>query len=702
MRTFWANRATCIRPMTGSWEAFILLICILFLWPDRTYAIPTSTPLEIDNTTRQIVVGKYLSLLEDTSGKLTLDQVRSSEQWRLSDNEEPNFGFTSSAWWARLTLTFNQTHNGRYYLVIGDAILNHVDVFIAQPDGDLLHYRGGGMIDVADRNQHYRAHAFVLPAVKSREMEVYIRVASELAVILPLRVMESAEFTETITRETWVQALYIGFLSAMLIFNATVGIRMKQPLNLLYCGFSSAMMLIGLSFSGFGRMFIWTGSPTVDNALLVISCAMASLFATIFNDRFLYAKNESIPALARLGRALISLLTLLCIVFAASGHPEKSALLASLCAVCAVIYFLFNTVYAIRRRVRNALLLLAAWTGVLIGVLVFAGRALGLLPSNLVTTYALQFSTMFECFLLMVAIIEKSREMRTELEQATENAERRLRQEVERRTTALRLAQQDLVEQERKQAMVIFAAGIAHEINNPANFIAGGAQQASAVLAGMHGLFVEMLDDEADPVIRSDMDQHFNDCLEPLQRMVAGVASMTGAVQELRRLNPEGQVSSERLRLRPLLDAACNRVLSTFSAELQVSLHVDDSVMVNGVFGELNTILEALLTNALEAILSRGDGERSTPGEVQISAEIRAGRVDVRIADNGPGVDSAIRDDIFEPFFSTRSRADGAGLGLSISRQTARRHGGDLWIDETFGNGCCMVLTLPRCATDAA
>lgn len=112
-----------------------------------------------------------------------------------------------------------------------------------------------------------------------------------------------------------------------------------------------------------------------------------------------------------------------------------------------------------------------------------------------------------------------------------------------------------------------------------------------------------------------------------------------------------------------------------------------------GDTSKLRQLLSNLLVNAFQAVAERPDGER----HVQVSADLvfgPAGRcIRFRVCDNGPGIDPALRDRLFEPFFTTRTR--GTGLGLAIVQQLAGLHGGAVELTANQPAGTCAVLTLP-------
>jgi signal transduction histidine kinase len=111
-------------------------------------------------------------------------------------------------------------------------------------------------------------------------------------------------------------------------------------------------------------------------------------------------------------------------------------------------------------------------------------------------------------------------------------------------------------------------------------------------------------------------------------------------------------------------------------------------VDVNGHASLLMQAVLNLIVNAEQSLAGQQGGT------IRIEMELPEGWVEVRVVDNGRGIDEAIADRLFEPFMTTRSRDDSSGLGLCVARQIAEQHGGSLTL-ESADNGASFALRLP-------
>jgi signal transduction histidine kinase len=123
----------------------------------------------------------------------------------------------------------------------------------------------------------------------------------------------------------------------------------------------------------------------------------------------------------------------------------------------------------------------------------------------------------------------------------------------------------------------------------------------------------------------------------------------------------------------------------------------DDAGSVGLVPQSIGRVLLNLLGNAFDAVQEHASqaGVDYVP-EVRVSTRRLPGHVEIRVADNGPGIPEDVRDRLFEPFFTTKPTGSGTGLGLSLSYDiVANGHGGSLTVESEAGGGAAFIVKLP-------
>jgi PAS domain S-box-containing protein len=228
-----------------------------------------------------------------------------------------------------------------------------------------------------------------------------------------------------------------------------------------------------------------------------------------------------------------------------------------------------------------------------------------------------------------------------------------------------RQLEQQLLESGKLAAIGQLAAGVAHEINNPLFAILG---------------LVEFLLKGAEPGTKS------HERLVLVQQTALEIKEIVRALLDFAR---EPADVTTTVSVREVAAQTVDLVRRTIAAkDIEiVERYGEEPTIVSGSPNQLKQIFLNLLTNAQQAM---PDG-----GTVTVSVERRDDLVCATVSDTGPGIPEETQALIFEPFYSSKRRSGGSGLGLSISRGIAQMHGGDLAAESPPGVGACFVLTLP-------
>jgi two-component system NtrC family sensor kinase len=297
---------------------------------------------------------------------------------------------------------------------------------------------------------------------------------------------------------------------------------------------------------------------------------------------------------------------------------------------------------------------------------------------------------------LSVRALAQEQEKQALLAQQNETLETQVQQrtaQLEQSLADLQAAQAQLVQQEKMAFLGELTAGIAHELQNPLTFMKNFAEVSTELVDEMGGPRPAAgLEGE----ILAGLKQNLREISQHGQRataIIAGMLEHARAGTGPRVPTPLNALVEDSLRLAYQGLRAQDR---DFRAHLTTAL--DPALpLVAVVPQDLGRVLINLLTNAFHAVRQRQQaGEAGYRPEVHVQTSAGPGGVEIRIADNGPGMSAAVQAKIFQPFFTTKPAGEGTGLGLSLSHDIITQgHGGTLGVESREGQGTTFSVALP-------
>jgi signal transduction histidine kinase len=256
--------------------------------------------------------------------------------------------------------------------------------------------------------------------------------------------------------------------------------------------------------------------------------------------------------------------------------------------------------------------------------------------------------------------------------------------------THLEHTQSQLIHQEKMASLGMLTAGIAHEIQNPLNFVTNFSDSSLEIIKEIH----ESKDDTEKLALMKELTINIEKISGHGKRADNIIKSMlrhSHGSQEEKRPTAINRVCDEFLMLAYHSIRASH---SDFNCAIEKKFQ-EDMPKVNLMTQEITRVLLNLFTNAFHALKERKEKEPGFSAVITVSTMLNNQFVEVRIRDNGTGIPNAIRDKIFQPFFTTKKSGEGTGLGLSISYDIIKAHGGDLKVESNEGEFTEFCISLP-------
>ncbi len=290
-----------------------------------------------------------------------------------------------------------------------------------------------------------------------------------------------------------------------------------------------------------------------------------------------------------------------------------------------------------------------------------------------------------------------------------------LEEKVEERTAELKDAleslkhtQTKLIHNEKMNSMGQLVAGIAHEVNNPINFIYGNLNYVNGYVQDLLELvqtyqkhYPTPASDINEKLEELDLEFSSSDLLQSFVSLRSGAKRIRNLVVSLRNFSRFDESELKVASVHEGLDSTL-AMLGGQLETIKIEKNYGELPKIECYPGQLNQVFMHLIKNALEALnraeVSKNSAECSeaSPPLLHISTAALGDKVAIWIADNGPGISLEIQDRIFDPFFTTKEVGEGSGLGLSISHQLVTvQHGGNIKCYSVPGQGTKFLVELP-------
>lgn len=669
--------------------------------------------------------------LEDKTGKKTIDDIASAPTNSLfQEIKKPvvNFGMTPSVYWVKATVR-NETGEN-LFLELANPTLIDVQLFEFDSTGQLKQHQYSGnrvpFASWADQDLDYRLPLYAPPHTSET---FFLRVQHYRGTQFTLNTATEEALYRTSTPRRSFEMVYYGMMAIMVLYNFFIYLTLRDKAYLYYVVYTFLMALLNAVVNGDTFKYLWPDVPALNQFIDVISCLVATA-SLLFAVHFLRTRQTA-PFFHKILRILrVSYLALLVVIIVQrlvlkNNFPAMTLLFAVLAFITFALVpaLIWGGIVVLRKGYQPAKYYVMAWTFLLVNVVIFILKDFNLLPYTFFTVKAMQIGSAGEALLLSLALADRINRLKKEKEEAQLQTMRSmeeneklitgqnllLEKKVEERTQELRQANQQLrnaiqnleetqtqlTQREKMASLGELTAGIAHEIQNPLNFI----NNFSEVNADLVDELVQEMDAgqaEKAKAIAKDIKEneqkitHHGKRAEAIVKGMLQHARTSSGEKELTDINA---LADEYFRLSYHGFRAKNK---GFNAVLETRF--DSSLeKIEVVPQDLGRVFLNLFNNAFYAVAEKKTQLNGTfTPTVEIETQKEGDELQIRIRDNGFGISDKIRDKIFQPFFTTKPAGKGTGLGLSLSYDIITKgHGGDIRLETKQGEGSVFVIQLP-------
>lgn len=270
--------------------------------------------------------------------------------------------------------------------------------------------------------------------------------------------------------------------------------------------------------------------------------------------------------------------------------------------------------------------------------------------------------------------------------------------ELEVKHKELMLTQSQLVQSEKMVSLGTLVAGIAHEINNPTNFVYVNSRHLQEYLKNFQDFLLDIAGGaDADKVIVEAFDKKFEEMFELIQDINEGSDRIKTLVIDLRKFSRLEEAECKNASIEKGIMTTIRLIESQYKRSVRFNCIYGNVPNIECWPAQLNQVFMNIIINACQAIIAKGTSSYSEGiGEVKLETFHDNKWVGIRIQDNGIGFTEENKKKIFDPFFTTKKVGEGVGLGLSITYGIIKKHKGRVEVNSTLGVGTTFTIYLPK------
>jgi hypothetical protein len=700
-------------------KSHFLLVFLLFIGLNAK----AQTTITLQDVDKYQVIGKKTSVFQDAHF-LTIDKVLQPEiqaQFKPYTQDVPHFGPLSDAVWFRFDVIKEVEQD--FYLQVGSAFADSIALY-AVTDGKVTETQvGGDNYPFDERSVKVTTFLFPLNIPKGEKQTYFLRTKTMQPAWFPLRTGTLKAFMEDTHLLDFLQGIYAGFMLLMILYNLFIYFSTKEKIYLYYVAYVVSITWFMFTIYQYIFEFIWPNMP-IFNEYGVASSGLTMLTATLFTRHFLQTEKRS-PKLHKVSHLFMGL-GVLVIILVFTPFQIPALMLAQIGILLMAFYFLILAISLLRKGYQPAKFYLAAWISLIIGFIAAMLDSVNVLP-NMYYINDMQIGSAIEVTLLSFAladrinIYKKEREDARELALALANEKADIIQkqniileekvaartdELQKSLTDLKATQAQLIQKEKLASLGELTAGVAHEIQNPLNFV-NNFSELSVDLA--KELNEEIERDTIDTTYIKEIVGDLTKNQEKIHHHGKRASNIVkGMLEHARTSTGERQLTD--------INALCDESLrlafhgmrakdKSFNADFKTDFD-PNLPKAQIVPQDIGRVLLNLMNNAFYAVhqrkqqlcesskLSQSLDAQYTPS-VSLTTQSLDNQIIIKVKDNGGGIPKDILAKIFQPFFTTKPTGEGTGLGLSLSYDIVTKgHGGTLEVESTEGVGTAFIIKL--------
>ena len=689
---------------------YLLMVVFLGIYPTIIYSA-NNVILEVDGLSYNKLIGKKIHYLEDKNNNLEIEEVIQSNDFKLSQKDVPNFGITNSAFWLKVIIK-NESEE-ILLLELAHPIMDEVEFYDYKINSVV---KIGESVPFYNRKYLFTNYIFDLNIEPKETKTYFLKIKSTEQIQVPIFVGSLLSISERSIDFTFYASIFFGVMMVMILYNFFVFVSTKDTSYIYYVIYIFILMLTQLSPKGFTFQYFWPNSSWLAIHSMFLLPSLVGISGIIFFNNFLKTK-EFLPLAKKIFKPII-IIYLIVITLSIIGVYKISYIIMEINAMVVALLMLVFAFLISKKGYPPAKYFLIAWSVFLIGIFLWVLKDIGVLPYNNLTNNFMQIGSGIETVLLSFALAARINIYKKERLEAIAEKERLVReqnivleQQVVERTKSLnetldnlKQTQSQLVEAEKMASLGQLTAGIAHEVNNPINFITSNIYPLREDIKDIKAIlnkYAEIntssnLTEKLEEIEHLKEELQYDYLLNELDGIIHGIEDGAMRTAEIvSGLRNFSRLDESDLKLADINEGINSTLLLLKSkiGDVKLIKKLENLPQIECYPGKINQLVLNIVDNAIFAIKEKGIP--LTEGEIEVKTVAKENEVVLTIKDNGVGMNEQTKQKIFDPFFTTKDVGEGTGLGLSIVFGIIKKHNATIEITSELGIGTEFKISLP-------
>ncbi len=670
---------------------------------------------------------EYIDVYKDSTNSLTHEAIRSAFLDKFISYSDYKERFKRKTnYWFKFQVKNISDKGGEWALEFRD--IPFLEIYIVDNNGSVEKLSAGTLVPASEKQMNFGIREIIFFTLQSHQTKsFYVKFQNlfDIQGISTISISDTKSFIKQSATENLVQGIFQGFLWLMLFYNLFLFISTREKSYLYYIGYVFSFAILMLYAYQYLQDFIFPENPGVGS-YFGISVFVAFIFYFLLLREFIDSrhKHPRIDKSLKIVITINSIVTALVFIFQFI-YIESFGLVGMQYVFLNALILLVYVVIILKIENKTSKIF-AIGTLFLVLFISFAiiGTYMGADPDKLILFF--QMGIVGQVFIFSAGLSYKYKISEQQKQKAQEGiiiqlkenqqlqtkVNRELEREVGKRTVEinqqkeelsstleyLKQTQNQLVQTEKMAGIGQLTAGIAHEINNPINYVTASSnalkndiKDYQKILDLYAEINKENVEEKLSEISVLKEEVEFVAITAETEALLKGIKiggeKIAEIVKSLRTFSRLDESDLKKVNLHENIDATITILNNRIGTHIEIEKQYGNVLEVECFPGELNQVFLNILNNAIDAT--------KAGGKIIVQTERNSETCKITISDTGTGIPKDIQNRIFEPFFTTKDIGKGRGLGLSTAHNIIKEHHGTIDVESQIDKGTTFTIVIP-------